>query len=98
VNLPRDRRREPQTGFGIARAQCAQHSVFVLGPKRGLVQQRGEIPVFDLKMPYTLWADTSARRAHGFDCHSRIAFALQEPPRSFDDTLTGVVSLALADR
>jgi len=48
---------------GSLALQCAQHSVFYSDPNADWSSSAVRIPVFDLKMPYTLWADTSARRA-----------------------------------
>ena len=39
MDLPGDPGREPQTGLGVARAQCLPHHLLVIGAEGGLIEK-----------------------------------------------------------
>lgn len=90
--------REPQTGFGIARAHRLAYGVLVPLSKSGLIEKFPENSRLRLeKGIYALRGHPRPLRDR-FDSHSIITLAQQELPRGADDTAASITRLTLAER
>ena len=98
VNLPGKAGGEPQTSFRFARAQRLAYGVLVIGPKGRQIKKLRENSRLRLEEGIHALGRHLRPPRDGFDGHSGIAFALQEPPGGFDDAPAGVARLALPNQ